>query len=122
MVTYAIEGGTRTRFTDCECQEKPETRRSSRFTEPAIKFRHGMKGDCRDYRDDLARFAGDPEAYVDGPAALQKLIDKRKRQGWQMSRDFSSALGEGPNPDQTTEEMAREAYERARAKGFTPEE
>jgi len=49
---------------------------------PHPKIRHGIRGDCRDYREDLARFPGDPEAYVDGPRSLQKLIDKRKRQGW----------------------------------------
>ena len=47
-----------------------------------FQFRHGMKGDMRDYREDLARFPGDPEAYVDGPRAVQKLWDKRRRQGW----------------------------------------
>ena len=47
-----------------------------------FQFRHGMKGDMRDYREDLARFPNDPEAFVDGPTAVRKLLDKRKREGW----------------------------------------
>lgn len=82
-----------------------------------FRFRHGMKGDCRDYRDDLARFAGDPEAYVDGPRSLQKLIDKRKREGWEIKKGFDA-----PSEPKlrSSQEVVREAYERAAARGFTP--
>lgn len=122
MVTHPIDGGTRTKFVDCECKEKPESRQSPRFETVRFNIRHGMRGDMHDYRDDLARGPGDPEAYVDGPAAVRKLIDKRKREGWIFHKDFSSALGDGPKTAKPAEQMAREAYERARDKGFKTEE
>lgn len=82
-----------------------------------FKLRHGMKGDMRDYRDDLARFVGDPEAHVDGPRALKKLIDKRKRQGWQMGQ-----LQSPTQPKQRSSmEIVTESYLRAKAKGFIPD-
>lgn len=81
----------------------------------ATQMRHSMKGTMNDYRDDLARFAGDPEAYVDGPRSLQKLIDKRQRQGWQISRKFDAPAEPKLRP---AEDVAREAFERAKAKGF----
>ncbi len=78
------------------------------------RIRHAMKGDMRDYREDLARFAGDPEALVDGPKSLQKLIDKRKRQGWQMGpiQDMKR-----PKPV-SSEQIVRESYEAAKARDF----
>lgn len=78
-----------------------------------------------DYREDLARFPNDPEARVDGPRALRKLMDKRKREGWTMERDLtdchdgfgSSATGEiGAAGD---DKIMNEAYEAARAEGFS---
>lgn len=123
LVTYAIEGGTRTKFMDCECSAvKEESRQSPRFETCRFAFRHGMKGTMHDYRDDLARFPGDPQAYVDGPRAVQKLIDQRKREGWQFHKDYSQALGDGPKSPKTGEQIAREAFERARDKGFKEEE
>ena len=83
---------------------------------PRFKIRHGMKGDMRDYREDLARFPNDPEAYVDGPRAVQKLWDKRQRQGW-TRREITS----NPKP-KSPEQVAREAYERAKANGFRMQE
>lgn len=82
-----------------------------------FRFRHGMKGDCHDYRDDLARYVGDPEAYVDGPRSLQKLIDKRKRAGWTVTKGFDAPTS-APTSMRSSEEVVREAYERAAAKGF----
>ena len=83
-----------------------------------FKFRQGMKGDMRDYRDDLARFAGDPEAYVDGPKSVEKLKDKRKRQGWQLGKHFEPL---SQPKTKTSDQIARESYERAQAKGFIPD-
>ncbi len=88
-----------------------------------FQFRHGMKGDMRDYREDLARFKGDPEAYVDGPRSVQKLIDKRKREGWQMGcgwdalydTNAGSAVGDD---DVDAMQLAREAVEEAKATGY----
>lgn len=80
-------------------------------------IRHSMKGDCRDYRDDLARFAGDPQAYVDGPRSLQKLIDQRKREGWQFNQTFAAP---SEPKFRSSEEVVREAFQRAKDKGFTP--
>lgn len=118
MVEIPLDGRTRTQFVDCECRPKPEPQRSSRA---ALRFslRHGMKGDCRDYRDDLARFAGDPQAYVDGPRALQKLKDQRQREGWVFHDSFAQATGESiKEPEQPMEQAVWEAYERARANNF----
>jgi len=84
-----------------------------------FRFRHGMKGDMRDYRDDLARFAGDPEAYTDGPKSVQRLIDKRRRQGWTLGEHFSGPTE--PKSTTTSEERIRIAYKRAEAKGFVPD-
>lgn len=83
------------------------------------KVRHTLKGDCRDYRDDLAAYPGDPEAQVDGPRAVQKLVDKRKRQGWHISKDYPTLN----HPKlKSPREIAEEAYTRAKDKGFKPDE
>jgi predicted nucleic acid-binding Zn ribbon protein len=83
-----------------------------------FRLRHGMKGDMRDYREDLSRFSNDPEAYVDGPRALKNLIEKRKREGWQMSTARVTPTIPTHRP---SEEVVREAYRRAEAKGFIPD-
>jgi len=78
-----------------------------------------------DYREDHARFKGDPEAWVDGPRSLQKLMDARKRDGWQMSRDLSvyhdtdCASATGAATPEQDEALKHEAYEEARAGGFS---
>lgn len=82
-------------------------------------IRHSMRGTMHDYRDDLARFVGDPEAYVDGPRALQRLIDKRKRQGWEIKKGFDAPTSP---TERSSESIVREAFERAKAKGFTPDD
>lgn len=84
---------------------------------PKIKIRHGLRGDCHDYRDDLARFPGDPQAYTDGPRAVKRLLDQRLREGWTI-RDPSEVRSKPPEP---TSSFAREAYNRAKAKGFVPD-
>lgn len=83
-----------------------------------FRFSHSLKNDGFDYREDLAAKPNDPEAYVDGPRALRKLIDKRKRQGWQIGKLEDAAPSEPKF--RSSEDVVREAYERAAAKGFTP--
>lgn len=39
------------------------------------------------YQPGLAQRVNDPEAYVEGPHSLQKLVDKRKRQGYTELKD-----------------------------------
>lgn len=68
-----------------------------------------------DYREDLARFPRDPEAFVDGPKSLQKLIDKRKADGWTISKQLEEHK---PPKPRDTQEVMREAYQRAKARGF----
>ena len=43
------------------------------------------------YRHDLAEKENDPAAYVTGPHSLQRLIEKRKRQGWIVGKPGSAA-------------------------------
>ena len=91
-----------------------------RRTSFAIKLRHGMTDEgWAEYRSDLARFPNDPQAYVSGPRAKQKLIDQRKREGWVEGPSFAevaSSLNSEKKID--SEAMVREAYNRAEATGF----
>lgn len=43
----------------------------------ATKVRGGSS-----YQACLARHVNDPEAFCDGPRDVQKLVDKRRREGW----------------------------------------
>lgn len=82
---------------------------------PQIRVRHGMRGDMRDYREDLARFPNDPEALVDGPRALQRLMDKRKRQGWEIMPLSAAGTGEASvsGAEPSSEQILRKAYQEA---------
>jgi len=57
---------------------------------PKVTFRF-PKGADAGYRPDLAACPNDPDAYIEGPRSLQKLIDKRKRQGWTVGKRGSAA-------------------------------
>ena len=72
----------------------------------------------------MARFPGDPEAMVSGPASVKKLIDKRKRQGWVEGLPFSEMQphNEDIEPKINSEAFVREAYRRAEATGFSLED
>lgn len=85
----------------------------------SVRIRHGMRGDMQDYREDLARFPNDPEAFVDGPRALEKLKDKRKRAGWQLRPLDNAAPSDngGVNLD-PNRSLAAEAYEEAAKNNF----
>lgn len=50
-----------------------------------VRIRHTQKANFEDYRPELARFPGDPEAKVTSDYQLNKLIEKRQRQGWRKS-------------------------------------
>ena len=49
-----------------------------------MKRRISRRSDGPDYHPELARFPGDPEARTSSKRDLDKLIDKRKREGWQL--------------------------------------
>lgn len=91
---------------------------------PAVKVRRSLQGADgigSDYREDLARFPGDPEAFVTGPTSLRRLIDKRKRQGWRqreetwddLERKVSSTTV--PGGDLDGEKLVMDAYNEALA-------
>lgn len=77
------------------------------------KIRFTQRHDYKDYREDLARFPGDPEAYVDSPTAVNKLIDKRKRDGWVMGRLDEATVPGDKNEDPIDGLDAREQVEQA---------
>lgn len=55
----------------------------------AFKFRKSFDSG---YRTDLARFHGDPEAWVSGPNSLERLKEKRRREdGWIIGKPGSAA-------------------------------
>lgn len=91
-----------------------------RKTSFGIHLRHGMKDEnwC-EYREDLARFPGDPQAYCNGPRAKQKLIDQRKREGWVEGPTFSE-LADQKEKEQKIDPTAfvTEAYNRAEETNF----
>ena len=102
-------------LTHCPDCEAPVYRAIQPGVGVKIKYA-GPKGTGHDYRDDLAAFVGDPDAFIDGPRALSKLKDKRKRQGWSFKKiDMVSSRG-APKGS-----MAAEAYRRAKNKGFIPD-
>lgn len=101
-----------------ECRTNTFLRRIERA--PMQRMGQSVRNDGFDYREDLAKFPGDPTAYVDGPRQLKRLMDSRKREGWQFS-NLDQARMDPPKTD-PTRSLAREAYEAARAKGFNPEE
>ena len=78
------------------------------------KFRFRKSFDTG-YRHDLAEFKDDPAAYVTGPHSLQRLIEKRKRQGWIVGKPGSaadvhaSAHKEGVSEQQSFDECLAEA-------------
>ena len=85
---------------------------------PAMRIAHGLKNDGHDYRDDLARYAGDPQARVSGPRDVARLIDQRKREGWQFHKDWSS-IADNKGPElKPSEQIVREAFEAAKARQF----
>jgi hypothetical protein len=89
---------------------------------PKISTRHGVRRHEVDYREDLSRFPGDPEAYVSGERDVAKLIDKRKREGWRIGESTFADIANDKGPAaKTGEQIAKEAYEAAAARNFEPE-
>ena len=83
-----------------------------------------MKGDMHDYREDMARFPGDPQAYVDGPTAVRKLRDRRLREGWVEGPPLADvASGDAGNAVRPTElggrPLIEKCFEEAKATGFS---
>lgn len=92
-------------------------------TQVTIKAKH--RAGYQEYRDDLARFPGDREAFVTSPQQVQRLADKRRREdGWTL-RDETWAdmadtvpdtkLSEGPQmTDAAAQSLVQESYEEAK--------
>jgi len=87
-----------------------------------IKAKH--RAGYQEYREDLARFPGDRQAYVNSPQQVQRLADQRRREGWEL-RDESWAdmadtvpkgsLADGPElSDEEANRLVDEAYDEAR--------
>ncbi len=116
-----FDGGKRIKFVDCHCVEKAPSARSSRES-PRFTLRSVNRRFETDYREDLSRFPGDPQAYVSGPRELQRLIDQRKREGWSVGeRTFDDLANAKPPEMKPGEQMVREAYEAAKARNFEHE-
>lgn len=115
-----FDGGIRIKFEDCECVEKAKVARSSRQS-PRFSVR-SINRQCElDYREDLSRFPNDPQALVSGPRDLKRLIDQRKREGWRVGeRTLEDVANTKPPEFKSSEQIAGEAYEAAKATGFQP--
>jgi len=84
------------------------------------KIRLTQRHDYRDYREDLARFPNDPQAYVNSDGQVKKLIDQRKREGWTFRKDgLADAWDSIPKDDgadggdMDDEAMVEEAFREA---------
>lgn len=66
---------------------------------------HAPAIDCT-YYSSLAKKPRDPEAYVSGPHSLQRLIDKRKREGWDVQKADQVDLID-PRAEKKKEQKAR---------------
>lgn len=69
-----------------------EYRRGFVFGAPGIRISRALQGEDgqgRDYRDDLAAYPGDPDAWVDGPRSLRRLVDRRQREGWERGESYA---------------------------------
>lgn len=84
---------------------------------PGISFSRTLSNPY-DYREDLAAYPGDPEAFVSSKTDVDKLVDKRLREGWERTERKSSPR---ETHKKTSDEIVREAYQRASAKGFNPD-
>lgn len=73
------------------------------------------------YREDLARFPGDPQAHCDTQRGVQKLIDQRLREGWRLGPPLAEIDDSAKRNKRTTNVNAKgaralvdEAYNEAR--------
>lgn len=86
---------------------------------PSVRIRYrdrATSGGKLDYHPELARFPGDREAFVDGERALRKLVDARRRQGWELYKDWGEldALSR-PTDDEPEAGVFMECLEEAKA-------
>jgi hypothetical protein len=98
---------------------------------PSFRFSQALKGG--EYREDLARFKGDPRAYISGPMALKKRVDELKREGYVEGPSFADVASamDAAERKQTTggtvgglegEALVKQCFEEARAEGFRLDE
>lgn len=89
-------------------------------SQTVIKAKH--RAGFVDYREDLARFRGDPQAFVNSPQQVDRLVEKRKREGWRVRDedwgDMASTLPSGSLDEAPaiSEEEDRQLIEKSYAK------
>lgn len=82
---------------------------------PQFQRRHRDRITGPEYREDLARFKGDPRAIVTGPSSLAKLIDTTRREVEDTGgivRPLSEAAADSGDPYKEAEEadLVQDAY------------
>jgi hypothetical protein len=97
-----------------------EYRRGYVFGVPLFRISRALQGSDghgHDYRDDLAAYPGDPAACIDGPRALRRLIDRRKREGWVRGESYAdiAASLKHTDPEPIDEKLILEDVREARA-------
>lgn len=60
-------------------------------SQTVIKEKH--RAGFTDYREDLALHPGDKEAFVNSPQQADRLVEKRKRQGWRVRDEDWGDMG-----------------------------
>jgi predicted nucleic acid-binding Zn ribbon protein len=89
-------------------------------TQVMIKEQH--RAGFEDYREDMARFPGDPQARVSSPEAIKRLSEQRQREGWILrDEDWGDmyntipkgSLEDGPDLGRDGRELVQESYEEA---------
>ena len=102
------------------CGSRVRKKIRARDIQVLIKEKH--RANYSDYREDLARFPGDPEAFVTTPQQVDRLTEKRQRQGWILrDEDWgdmfntmpSGSLEDGPEIEGDGRALVQEAYEEA---------
>lgn len=99
-----------------------KVRRSIKARNLQIMVKEKHRPGYADYREDLARFPGDPQAFVTTPQAVERLKSQRQREGWLLrDEDWGDmydtmpkgSLDEGPDLGVDGRELIQEAYEEA---------
>lgn len=88
-----------------------------------IKAQH--RAGFSDYREDLARYPGDKQAYVNSPEQANRLIEERKRAGWRVrDEDWGDMHNMIPKKSlaeatpEITKEESEAMFQRSLAKGL----
>ena len=97
---------------------EPAGRRTCMVSTPTVSTK---SYDARSgYQPTLARFQGDPTAYVDGPIGRRKLEDQRLREGWRDSRDLPPDIRESKDRHADVKKWAPAMLEALRTNSTAP--